>query len=228
MEVSQGFARKISTWLTKELVYKPFETNDNPYKANIMLVNSIAGPAVTVDEEDTLFLINAFANEDFMDDLLATVETLPKEYKGAKKFVKWLRDETNAAVVMAPINAYMTDSTAELKALQKVDKVSFTYGQQVFDEVLHEFTNVDVIVLHGTYAFEQFTKRYADTLTIRNTEDTTIKAIEQAGQYATMTVGHREIAVYVSRSLSTFTTNNAAFEALRNHMRNVQNTNIVL
>ena len=224
MDVSRGFAAKIENWVGSDFLYKPFECNSNPYKARFLIVNSNATPYMPIDEEILPFFVNALVDEELLQEIFYDVmDPLPKEYKGAKKLANWLLENANEQAVITYINAFMTEDTAQLKAVQKNQHEQFLRGQQIFKEVLEEFSKIEVVLLHGVYAVEQFKKQFEAQLTLTNPTVTSIKQLEEAGHYATLTINNREVDVYACRSLSSFTKNSVAFEMLRHHLQSALN-----
>lgn len=224
MDVSRGFSAKIENWVGNDFSYKPFECNNNPYKSRFMLVNSSALPKLLIDDEILPFFVNALVDEQLLEDVFyEAIEALPKEYKGAKKLASWLLQNCGQHAIMSSINALMTDDAAQLKAAEKQQPEQFARGQQIFKEVLQEFAKVDVILLHGSYAVEQFKKQFEQQLELTNPSLKSIKDLEEAGHFAKLTLDAREIQVYACRSLSTFTKNSAQFETLRQHLQSAFN-----
>lgn len=224
MVVSNGFYRKLEKWLidegTREKIYRPFQMNGNPYKANVFLVNVVANPVLQMEPSYTKLVADGLVNEDVLHELFAAeLADATREYKGSVQFAKWLYKISGEQVVLTSLNAYEVADVKDLKNIKKQQPAQFARGEQIFDEVLAEFTP-KIIVLQGKQVVEQFGQRFAERLTLHQTKLTKIQELEEAGLFATLqTDDGSTIDVFAIRSMGYFGKDGASFGIFKKNLK---------
>lgn len=205
MTVSAGFQRKIEDWMIGEdwsVAFRPFLTNVNPYKAQIMLVGATAQPRVDADESFVELLLQL----DAYDEVYSMAQ-YNRENKGIVAFMKRL--EEVAPTVMTSLNPLMVDAAAELKAQKGTNNEK--RGQKVFKEVVTEF-QPQIMILHGADTIKQFRKQFAEEIIDTYPTLTKPQELEKIGAFATWQLKNKEIHVFACRSLSQYS-NGDSFHA---------------
>lgn len=224
MVVSSGFYRKIEKWLvdeqTGEKLYKPFQINGNPYKANVFLVNVVANPVLAMEQSYIKLFADGLVDEEILCELYAEeLANASREYKGSVQFAQWLYKISGQQAVLTSLNAYEVDDVKDLKQVKKQYPAQYARGQEIFDEVLHEFAP-KIIILQGKTAVEQFQERFADNLLVKNTKHTKIQDFEEAGLFAALHLEDgRVIEVFATRSMAYFGKDGASFEKFKKNLK---------
>lgn len=201
-------------------MYRPFQMDGNPYKANVFLVNVAANPVLEMEPDYTKLVADGLVDEDVLQDLFAEkLAGATREYKGSVQFASWLYKLAGEQAVLTSLNAYEVDDLKDLKQVKKQQPAHYARGEQIFDEVLAEFAP-KIIILQGKQAVEQFQQRFAEQLTIKNTKHTKIQDLEEAGLFATMQKDDGSIIeVFATRSMGYFGKDGASFEKFKKNLK---------
>ena len=223
MTVSTGFYKKIYSWVTREgteqVLFRPFQSNGNPYKSRVFLVGATMSPLLKVEENSVKLFADALVNEDLLEDLYhAELLAASREYKGSVQFAKWLHEQYGEQVVFTSVNAYQTNDVKELKHLKKEDPTQYDRGIEIFKEVLTEF-QPEIIILQGATAVEQFKSLYEEHLVAYNPAVTKIQDLENEGAFAEMFYTNGEmVKIFATRSMSYFGKNGETFENFKGEL----------
>lgn len=224
MVVSSGFYRRIEKWLADEAagqkIYRPFQMNGNPYKANVFLVNIAPSPILAIDSSYMKLFADGLVDEEILRELyVGELANAPREYKGSIQFAKWLYKISGEQAVLTSLNAYEVDDVKDLKHIKKNQPAQYKRGQEIFDEVLTEFAP-KILILQGKATVEQFQARFDECLIIKNTKHTKIKDLEEAGLFATLhTENGATIEVFATRSMAYFGQDGASFGIFKKNLK---------
>ena len=219
MPISNGFYKKIYPWLMdqdeKQVKFRPFITNGNPYKSRVFLVSSNAVPCLKVEEASEKIFIEALVNRSLLQDLYQQeLHSAPREFQGSLQFEKWLEAQGHSLIYTA-LNTYQLDALDDAKIAKKEDARNFERGEAIFKEVLEEF-QPDFLILQGATAFNQFQKLFAQQLKIYNPEITKVQLLEETGPFAEMTLANgKKLVIFVTRSMSYFGATGEKFEKFK-------------
>lgn len=226
MTVSLGFYKKIKQWIiaegTDQVLFRPFQTNGNPYKSRVFLVSAYATPVLKVEENSEQVFIDALVNADLLEELYSPqFAKASREVKGSRQFAAWMNEAHGENIVSTSINTYQINDAKELKAVKKEDPVNYQRGIDIFTEVVNEF-QPDVIILQGSAAVEQFKALYTEHLVVFHPEMTKVQELENAGPFAEIYYKNgRVVKIFATRSMSYFGKDGSAFGAFKEKLQEV-------
>lgn len=226
MTVSLGFFKKIKQWIlaegTDQVLFRPFQTNGNPYKSSVFLVSAHATPLLKVEENSEQVFIDALVNADLLEELYsAQFAKASREVKGSRQFANWMNESYGENIVCTSINTYQINDAKELKVLKKEDLVNYQRGIDIFTEVVDEF-QPDVIILQGAAAVEQFKALYAEHLFVYHPEVTKVQDLENTGSFAEMYYKDGKVVkIFATRSMAYFGKDGSAFGAFKGKLQEV-------
>lgn len=209
MAISLGFYKYIYNWVTDKTsgkpIFRPFETNGNPYKAKVFIVGSHPSPKINIFENEIKEYADVLVNRDefelaFEDELsLASNET-----KGARRFVKWLEVKHQTQAILSFVNTLGADDLTSLKKERKDSPTQFKRGQEIFKEVITEL-RPEYILLHGAYALEQFRKQFDGVFIEFGPQNRSLQDLEGEGVFGKIKhADGTETMILACRSLSYF------------------------
>lgn len=209
MAISLGFYKYIYNWITDEIsekpIFRPFETNGNPYKAKVFIVGSHPSPIINVFENEIKEYADVLVNRDEFELAFENELSLAStENKGARRFVKWLEEKHQILTILSFINALGANDLASLKKERKDSPRQFKRGQEIFKEVVTEL-RPQYILLHGAYALEQFRKQFEGYYIEFGPQNRSLLELEGEGVFGK--IKHEdgtEIMLLACRSLSYF------------------------
>lgn len=219
MPISSGFYKKIYPWLMdqdeKQVKFRPFITNGNPYKSRVFLVSSNAVPYFKVEEASEKIFAEALVNRSLLQDLYQQeLHSAPREFQGSLQFEAWLESQGHSLIYTA-LNTYQLEALDDAKIAKKEDALNFERGEAIFTELLEEF-QPDILILQGATAFNQFQKLFAQQLKIYNAGITKVQLLEEAGPFAELTLANgKKLVIFVTRSMSYFGTTGEKFEKFK-------------
>jgi len=210
MSVSVGFLKKIQQWISddssEEILFLPFQTQGNPYKAKVLLAGAYPEPPIQVKEEDSQILADTLVDANLFQDLFQNeISTASREYRGSLNFAAWGKEHLQQQIVLSSINCLNVKS-AQLKRLKKEDDPLYLKGFSIFEEVLNEF-EPEVLVIQGSTAFKLFVDQFKDRLVDVEVDDLTmsVQALQQRGVIAKLCLNNgRNVNILVSKSMATF------------------------
>lgn len=221
MIISPGFYRKIYAWIyeetSEEILFRPFQLNGNPYKSKVFIVG--ASPELLEGwlTEDIELYAEALIDANYMEEINDFYGDCSREFKGTLNFVNWMKTHYNEDVVMTHLNSYCAHDEKELKELKKKQDPLFEKGEQLFNEVLTEFTP-EILVLHGTKPWKAFLERYQERIVPRVDSILTdsVQLLEQQGVIAEMQLhSGKLVKILVCRSMSHFGKEGTSFTKLK-------------
>ena len=215
MAISVGFYKHVNKWLVdqhaKELLFRPFETNVNPYKADVFIVGAHPTPVLNLNIDQSKVYANSLVNRDeFMTLFPDYFKTTSRDVKGAIRFADAL-EKLGVSTVISYVNALTARNLTDLKKQKKDNSEAFEQGKEIFKQVLEEI-QPPIILLHGNYALEQFRENLLDYFiefghNSRNLED----LIGEGDFGKIMYENGKESIVIASKSLSSFKENDETF-----------------
>ncbi len=224
MAVSTGFLKKIQRWTVDEqsgeILFLPFQTQGNPYKARVLLVGAYPEPVLQVNLADLQILAETLMETNLFSDLYRDeIEEVSREYKGSLNFAAWLKENLHEQVVLSSINCLNLE-TAELKQLKKDKDPLIWRGYEVFKEVMNEF-NPDILIIQGSAAFKSFMEQFKDQLIDFEAADMamSVQTLEQKGTIAKLSLNNgRNVNILVSRSMGAFGKEGKTFGELKRNL----------
>lgn len=228
--ISVGFFKHVHKWLTNEstseILYRPFETNKNPYKANVFIVGSHPTPTLNLEITDLQQYANALVNRNTFYELFPDyLKTTSRDVKGALRLAEVL-EENGLNSVISYVNALAAKNVTELKKSKKENEVQYNRGTEIFKEVLNEI-KPPVIVLHGNYALDQFRVSLKDYFVEFGHANRSLAELEDEGVFGKIvyedgTASH----VYAVKSLATFKKDNEKFTHLIKEIVNTKTSRL--
>lgn len=214
MTISKGFYKKVEKWLAVETtdkgLFRPFQANGNPYRANLFLVNVAPSPVLESEREYFPLLADALVNATMFDELYGK-NCVSREHKGSMQFAHWLQEALNEVTVITSLNAYQINDIKELKHIKKQNPIQYKRGQAIFDEVLTEF-QPKIMILQGKATVDEFKTRFGERLILINTTATKIQDLEAAGLFALLQNEDGTLTeIYATRSMAYFGKDGASF-----------------
>ena len=225
MAISVGFYKYVSKWVSDEhtgkVVYRPFEANENPYKAIVFIVGSHPTPLLELPDDCTQTYANALVNRDefqqlFPDYLMST----SRDVKGAIRFSDALKKKGISSTI-SYVNALSATNLTQLKKQKKENGEQFKRGVEIFKEVVEEF-KPPTILLHGKYALEQFRQNFLGYFIEFGHASRSISELENEGMFGKIIHDDgKETILYACKSLSYFKSGDESFtnliEQLKEH-----------
>ena len=216
MAISVGFYKHVNKWLvdqhSNELIFRPFETNMNPYKADVFIVGAHPTPVLNLSMEQSKLYANALVNRDeFMELFPDYFKSTSRDVKGAIRLTETL-EKYGISTVISYVNALTAKNLTDLKKQKKDNKEAFEYGTEIFKNVLDEI-QPPIILLHGSYALEQFRQNLAGFFVEFGHNTRKLEDLIDEGVFGKiMYKNGKESIVLVSKSLASFKENDEDFE----------------
>ena len=215
MAISVGFFKYVSKWVSDEptgkVMYRPFEADENPYKAIVFIVGSHPTPLLELPDDCTQTYANALVNRDefhqlFPDYLMST----SRDVKGAIRFSNALKEQGISSVI-SYVNALSAANLTQLKKQKKENGEQFKRGVEIFKEVVEEF-KPPVILLHGKYALEQFRQNFLGYFIEFGHTSRSVSELENEGVFGKIIHNDgKETILYACKSLSYFKSGDESF-----------------
>lgn len=219
MSISVGFYKYVYKWITDEQtgepIYRPFETNVNPYMAKVFIVGSHPTPLLELEKEHVSFYANSLVDRDEYNRLFAGSLSKSREYNGALRFSNVLESTYAVPSAISYINALTADSLIDLKNQKQENSALFYRGFEIFKEVLEEL-KPPIVLLHGSYALEQFRIMFEGYAIEFGSTNRKLKELEGEGKFGKIQHDDgSESILFACKSLAYFKENN---EQYRNYM----------
>lgn len=218
MAISVGFYKYVSKWVSDEptgkVIYRPFEADENPYKAIVFIVGSHPTPLLELPDDCTQTYANALVNRDefhqlFPDYLMST----SRDVKGAIRFSEALKEQGVSSTI-SYVNTLTASNLTQLKKQRKENGEQFKRGVEIFKEVVEEF-KPPVILLHGNYALEQFRQNFLGYFIEFGHASRSVSDLENEGMFGKIIHDDgKETILYACKSLSFFKGNDESFKKL--------------
>ena len=189
---------------TKEISYRPFEMNSNPYKVDVFIVGAHPTPLPTIQIKQVKQYANGLVSRDQMVALYPDyLKGLSRDIKGALKFSDLLEAE-GVATGLSYANATMTQNLTTLKALKKENKYLYNRGKEIFQEVVQEI-EPKILVLHGTYALTEFRQAFENYFVEYGHKERKLDQLDGSGAIGKIIHDNgKETIVFATKSLATF------------------------
>ena len=223
MAISVGFYRHVNKWLVDqhamELLFRPFETNVNPYKADVFIVGAHPTPVLNLNIEQSKVYANSLVNRDeFMTLFPDYLKAASRDVKGAVRFADVL-EKLGVSPVISYVNALTAKNLTDLKKQKKDNSNAFELGQEIFKQVLEEI-QPPIILLHGNYALEQFRANLLDYFVEFGHSNRKLEDLIGEGDFGKILYKNgKESIVIASKSLSTFKESDETFAELVKHLQ---------
>lgn len=223
MAISVGFYRHVNKWLVdshaKELLFRPFETNVNPYKADVFIVGAHPTPVLNLSFDQRKVYANSLVNRDeFMTLFPDYLRTTSRDVKGAIRFADAL-EKLGVSTVISYVNALTAKNLTELKKQKKENRQAFEQGMDIFKQVLEEI-QPPIILLHGNYALEQFRENLLDYFVEFGHNSRKLEDLVGEGEFGKILYNNgKESIVIASKSLSSFKENDGNFAEVVKHLQ---------
>ena len=224
MAISVGFYKYVSKWVTDEqtekVMYRPFEADENPYKASVFIVGSHPTPLLELPDDCTQTYANALVKRDefhqlFPDYLVST----SRDVKGAIRFSNTLKQRGIVSTI-SYVNALTAMNLTQLKKQKKENAEQFKRGVEIFKEVVEEF-KPPVILLHGNYALEQFRQNFEGYFIEFGHSLRSVSELSEAGVFGKIIHDDgKETLLFACKSLSYFKENDESFLQLIDQLIN--------
>ena len=226
MAISVGFYKHVSKWVvdeqTAKVLYRPFEADENPYKASVFIVGSHPAPLLELPDDCTQTYASALVNREefnrlFPDYLMST----SRDVKGAIRFSDALKQHGIVSTI-SYVNALTALNLTELKKQKKENAEQYKRGLEIFKEVVEEF-KPPVILLHGNYALEQFRQNFAEYFIEFGHSTRSVSELSGAGNFGKIIHDDgKETLLFACKSLSYFKENDESFLQLIEHLKSVK------
>lgn len=219
MAISTGFFKYVYKWITDEEtenpIYRPFETSDNPYKAKLFIVGSHPTPTLSISKENVQEYANALVNREELLNLIPDYfSKTSRDVKGAIRFSQYLKNEYDIISAVSYANALTVTNLTELKKMKKEKPLLYNRGLEIFKEVIEEI-KPDAILLHGSYALEEFRKNLEHYYIEFGPQTRSVADLDGSGVIGKIIHDDgRETKVFATRSLSFFKENDEKYEQL--------------
>ena len=215
MSVSIGFYRKLSYWVLDEqqnVVFRPFLTNGNPYKARVFVITSNAQPKLVERQEEMEVFIESLVDYKLLNENYShQLKEASKELRGMMKFCASYEEVYNEPIVISSLNTLQVSDATELKTIRKNNIALYERGVEIFEEVLQEF-KPKVLILQGNTAINEFINKYKEQLMFLNSPTKKVQQLEAEGPLAQMFYEDGEkITIFATRSMSFYTHTNEHF-----------------
>ncbi len=210
MAVSAGFLKKIERWIidehSGEILYLPFQTLGNPYKARVILVGANPEPLLEVDASDSQILSETLVDSALFSDLFQDeIAEASREYKGSLHFASWVNENLREQVVLSSLNGLNLENE-NLKQLKKGKDPLYLRGFEIFKEVINEF-EPEFLVIQGSAAYKLFLEQYKEQLIDIEVDNisASVQTLENSGVIAKLPLKNgRNVNILVCRSMGAF------------------------
>ena len=226
MAISVGFFKHVLNWLTdleaKELVYRPFETKGNPYKADVFIVGAHPTPIPNLQLSQLKDYANGLVNRadlfSFCPDYLKLAS---REMKGAMK----LMDELEAQGISAGLsytNALMTQNLTTLKQIKKENEHVYNRGKEIFREVIQEI-EPPMVILHGAHTLNEFREAFENYFVEYGHKERKLDELDGSGAFGKIIHDNgKETIVFATKSLATFKADDEKNRTLIEQIKNTK------
>jgi hypothetical protein len=228
MAISIGFFKHVLNWLTdaeaKELMYRPFETTSNPYKADVFIVGAHPTPIPTLQLSQLKEYANGLVNRADLYALFPEyLSYASREIKGAMKLVDAL-EEQGISAGLSYTNAVMTKNLTTLKQLKKENEHVYTRGKEIFREVIQEI-EPSMLVLHGAHALGEFREAFENYFVEYGHKDRKLDELDGSGAIGKIIHDNgKETIVFVTKSLATFKVEDEKNQRLIEQLKNTKSS----
>ncbi len=226
MAISVGFYKYVSKWVTDEqtakVMYRPFEADENPYKASVFIVGSHPTPLLELPDDSAQTYANALVNRDEFHQLFPDyLRSTSRDVKGAIRFSDALKQQGIISTI-SYVNALTAMNLTQLKQQKKENMEQFKRGVEIFKEVIEEF-KPPVLLLHGNYALEQFRQNFSGYFIEFGHGSRLVSELENEGMFGKIIHDDgKETLLFACKSLSYYKENDASFVQLIEHLKNVK------
>jgi hypothetical protein len=224
--ISVGFFKHVHKWLTNEgtseILYRPFETDKNPYKANVFIVGSHPTPTLNLEIADLQQYANALVNRKTFNELFPNyLKTTSRDVKASLRLAQSL-EEQGLNTVISYVNALAAKNVTELKKYKKENEVQYKRGTEIFKEVLNEI-KPPIILLHGTYALDQFRLSLKDYFVEYGHPTRSLAELEDEGVFGKIVYEDGTASqVYAVKSLATYKKDDDQYKQIINRIVNTK------
>ena len=225
MAISVGFYKHVSKWVTDEqtakLMYRPFEADENPYKASVFIVGSHPAPLLELPDDCSQTYANALVNREEFHQLFPDYSvSTSRDVKGAIRFSNALKQRDIISTI-SYVNALTAMNLTELKKQKKENAEQFKRGIEIFKEVVEEF-KPPVLLLHGNYALEQFRQNFAGYFIEFGHASRSVSELSGSGIFGKIIHDdEKETLLFACKSLSYFKENDVSFLQVIEELKNV-------
>lgn len=223
MAISVGFYKYVSKWVTDEqtakVMYRPFEANENPYKASVFIVGSHPTPLIELPDDCTQMYANALVNRhEFCQLFPDYLQSTSRDVKGAIRFSDALK-EHGIESTLSYVNTLAAKNLTQLKKQKKENADQFKRGVEIFKEVVEEF-KPPVILLHGNYALEQFRQNFFGYFIEFGHASRSVTELENEGIFGKIIHDDgKETILFACKSLSYFKRDDEGFAKLIDQLK---------
>ena len=218
MGISVGFYKYVSKWITDKqtakVMFRPFEADENPYKASVFIVGSHPTPLLELPDEFTQTYANALVNRNEFCSLFPDyLSSTSRDVKGAIRFSNALKQQGVVSTI-SYVNALTAMNLSQLKKQKKENADQYKRGVEIFREVIEEF-KPPVILLHGNYALEQFRLNFSEYFIEFGHTSRSVSELEGEGIFGKIIHDDgKETLLFACKSLSYFKENDENFATL--------------
>lgn len=226
MAVSEGFYKKIKQWMvdpeSEKVTYLPFQSNGNPYKANVFIVGALPEPYLEIEKDDLLFYSQFLVNPvEFQELYYENLTSISREYKGCINFMDWMKKNFNETVVLTYLNSINVESTNVFNKLKKQEDSLYKRGIELFKEVLNEF-KPKVVIVQGAANWKQFLGQYGEQLIDLESREQSVQLLESHGVVAKLPLETGEVVnILACRSLGNFGKTGTTFGDLKHTLNDL-------
>lgn len=223
MTVSEGFYKKIKQWMvdpkSEKVAYLPFQSNGNPYKANVFIVGAVPEPYLEIEKDDLLFYSHFLVNPVEYQELFSEDGgPISREYKGCLNFMEWMKKQFNETVVLSYLNSVNVESTKDFNELKKQESPIYKRGLELFKVMVNEF-KPKVVIVQGAANWKQFLDQYGEQLIDLEGHEQSVQQLESHGVVAKLPLETGELVnVLACRSLSNFGKTGTTFGDLKGNL----------
>lgn len=163
MAISIGFFKYVQRWIADskrpEIVYRPFEAGDNPYRASVYIVCAHPSPTLSLHAKYARRYADALVDQNSLLELFPNyMKSTSRDVKGAYSFAQDLRYYGISSVITY-VNALTANNANDLKQMKKDNAAQYNRGFEIFKEVIAEL-KPPVLLLNGAFALEHFRSLY--------------------------------------------------------------------
>lgn len=225
MTVSAGFYKKIQQWVIDEqsgdVTFRPFQTDGNPYRANVFLVSTNPEPLAEIYANDLKLHADSLVDTKLFEELNQEQLNLSsREYKGNLNFLSWMKEHFQEEVVLTYVNCYQAANPEKLKQMKRQKEPLYLRGFEIFEEILNEFSP-EILILNGSSAFKLFMEVYTGVLVERSSSLDTVQELEKQGVFAKLPLKNGEhVKVVACRNMMYFGKDGNSFGDLKQTLAN--------
>jgi hypothetical protein len=228
MAISVGFFKYVSKWVTDQqtakVMYRPFEADENPYKASVFIVGSHPTPLLELPDDCTQTYANALVDRNEFHQLFPDyLSSTSRDVKGAIRFSNALKEQGIVSSI-SYVNALTAMNLTQLKKQKQENAEQFKRGVEIFKEVIEEF-KPPAILLHGTYALEQFRQNFSGYFIEFGHPSRSVSELEDEGMFGKIIHDNgKETLLFACKSLSYFKESSESFATLIEQLKHTKNS----